>query len=91
MTLLALTADFWIITTFCFWSSFIWLFFAWKQHSGGSYYWKRDQWGRRIEKVFDGKKIPIYKTSMFYMFLVHIAFGTVIFVLGNDYWDLWFQ
>ena len=91
MTLLALTFDFWLALTLCILSSLAWLFIAWRQHAGGSYYWKTNEWGQRIEKVYDGKKIPLVKTPAFKMFLVHLLFGSIIFALiAADFGDLWF-
>lgn len=89
---LALTFDFWLALTLCILSSFVWLFIAWKQHSGGSYYWKMNQWGQRIEKVYDGKKIPLHDTPAFKIFLVHFFAGLVVFILiASDFWDVWFS
>lgn len=89
--ILALTFDFWLALTLCILCSFIWLGFAIAQSAGGSYYWEKGSRGERIRKVYDGKKIPLVETSMFKMFLLHLAFGGFLFALiAADFWDVWF-
>lgn len=84
--------EFLLATFLCLGTSVIWLIIGYFQWKGGSYYWKLDQWGRRIERVEDGKRIPYLKTPAIKMFIVHLIAGGVVYALiASDYWDIWFQ
>lgn len=85
--------QFFLALTLCVLSSFVWLYLAWRQHSGGSYRWKINEFGQETrEKIFDGKKIPFFSTSAFKMFIVHFIAGSIVFALiAADFWDTWFE
>lgn len=90
---LALTFDFWLALTVCILASLVWLVMGLFQHFGGSYYYKTDEFGRRTnEKVYDGKKIPLFQTPGFKMFIWHLIAGGFLFALiASDFWDVWFE
>lgn len=71
--------DMWLALFFCYFSSVIWLYFAYKASKSGSKV-KKSTWDRGGYIWVDSdENVPFHKTGWFAFFCLHIVLGSFFF------------
>ena len=84
--------DFFIAIFCCFILAFVWLYYAYKASKSGSVEKKSTGYPGGYQWIDSKVNVPIYQTGHFYMFILHVVFGTIIFILlWADHADVWFN